>query len=363
MNAEKPINVGVVGLGWAGETHIKAYRQVPGVRVVAVADPRPELLARIAETYEIPHAYADYTSVVARDDLDAISVCTPNFLHAPVAVAALESGKHVLCEKPLAHTYAAAQEIVTAAERAGRVLEMAFNHRRRGDVRVLRSLIEDGALGRVYYAKAYWVRRQGIPGIGRWFTVRETSGGGPLIDLGVHVLDMALHLMGEPEAVTVSGATYAEFGPRGQGMRDRADAVGTGGYDVEDLAVAFVRLAGGGTLHLEASWAMHRPKGDLFGVTLYGTDGGATLDIVNYAQEDTLRVFTEVAGVAAVLAPEPLVSTGHAGVAREFVDAIRGGDWAAHTGRAALHRSAIIEAAYRSAEAGREVRLTELAGG
>lgn len=356
---EQQLRVGVVGTGWAGEAHINAFRQQPGVVVTAIADPRASRLAELAAKYQLDHTYTDYKDLIARDDLDIISVATPNYLHAPVAVAALDSGRHVLCEKPLAHTLADAEAMVRAAMRAGRVLEVAFNHRQRGDVQVLKAHIDQGGLGRVYHAKATWMRRNGIPGMGGWFTTRAMAGGGPLIDLGVHVLDMALYLLGEPEVTAVSAATYAELGPRGRG--GRGDSAGQSAYDVEDLATAFVRLAGGITLLLEASWAAYGRHGDDFGVALYGTDGGADIEIVNYGWQDTLRIYGDTGGAPSVTRPQVRKGTGHEGVIRDFLAVIRGGDWSAHAGVAALRRSQIIEACYRSAEAGRELALTDVA--
>ncbi len=329
MQQTKPLRVGIVGLGWAGETHLKAYLQQPNVEVVAVADPADLRRGQIATTYEIPHQYADYHDLVAREDIDAVSVATPNHLHAPVAIAALDAGKHVLSEKPLARSAAEAELMVRAATNAGRVLQVAFNHRQRGDVQVLKTYIELGAMGRIYHAKASWMRRAGIPGMGGWFTNREQAGGGPLIDLGVHVLDMALYLLGEPDVIAVSAATYAELGPRGRGGRgDKKSLIGEGGYEVEDLATAFVRLGDGVTLLIEASWAVYGKSADDFGVTLYGTDGGADIAVKNYNWEDTLTIYTDTAGVPAEVRPRVTRGEGHLAVVRNFLAAIQNGDWA-----------------------------------
>jgi predicted dehydrogenase len=356
----QPLAVGVIGLGYAGRTHTHAYAQIPGVRVVALAGQEPDRLAELGAQYGIPYLYHDYQDLLARDDLDAISVCTPNALHAPIAIAALGQGRHVLCEKPLARTGTEAEAMVAAARKAGRVLQVAFNHRRRGDISVLRRCIDEGGLGRIYHAKASWMRRTGIPTLGSWFTNRELAGGGPLIDLGVHVLDMALHLMDEPDALTVSAATYAELGPRGRGSRDprQGDKTGIGSaYEVEDLATAFIRLSGGATLELEASWAVYGSAGDDYGVTVYGTEGGAEITVLNYGWEDTLRIYTDVAGAPAVIAPQVTKGEGHLGVVRDFVATVRGGDWAAHDGSDGLRRTRIIDACYASAQAGREVTV------
>ena len=168
----------------------------------------------------------------------------------------------MLCEKPLARTVAEGTAMVEASKQAGRVLKVVFNHRERGDVAALKHQIDEGQLGRLYYAKAHWMRRNGIPGMGGWFTNRELSGGGPLIDLGVHILDLALHLLGEPQVTTVSANTFAELGPRGKGSTrlPNANTLGSA-FEVEDLATAYLRLEGGGALQLETSWATYRGAG------------------------------------------------------------------------------------------------------
>ena len=358
----QPFRVGIVGVGGIGETHIKSYRQLPNIEIVAVADPAEVRLNQIASIYGIPHKFTDYHDLIARDDIDAISVGTPNHLHMPVTVAALEAGKHVLCEKPLARSGAEGEAMVRAATAAGRVLHVAFNHRQRGDVQVLKRYVESGGLGRIYHAKASWMRRAGIPGMGGWFTNREQAGGGPLIDLGVHVLDMALYLLNEPDVISVSAATYAELGPRGRGHGNRDDAklVGAGGYEVEDLATAFLRLGDGSTLLIEASWAVYGKSADDFGVTLYGTDGGADITVKNYGVEDTLTIYTDTAGVPSEVRPKVRRGEGHVAVIRNFITAVNSGDWATHNGREGLRRAQIIDACYQSALQGREVSLISM---
>lgn len=355
--------VGIIGMGWAGETHLKAYQSIPNVDVVALADPRQERLQALKETYNIDDVYVDYEKLLSRDDIDSISIATPNQFHAPVGVAALSSGKHVLCEKPLARTSAEAEAMVQAAIANGRVLKTAFTHRERNDVQVLKATIDRGELGRVYHAKASWMRRQGIPGMGGWFTNRELAGGGPLIDLGVHVLDMAMYLLGDPEVEAVSAATYAELGPRGRGGRKRdVRTMDVGPYEVEDLATAFIRLAGGVTLLLEASWAVYGIADDDFGVTLYGSEGGASTHVKNYTWDDTLRIYKDVDNEPVVLAPQLTKHDGHYAVVRDFLTAIDSGQWQDHISRDGLRRAQIIDACYQSAAEGREIRLTDLAG-
>jgi predicted dehydrogenase len=320
------IRVGVIGLGYGGETHLKNYRQLPDVQVVALAGLEEDRLQYLGATYH-------YEELLSRDDLDAISICVPNYLHLPIALAAFDRGFHVLSEKPLARTGAEAEQIAQAAIQANRVLEVVFNHRMRNDIRVLKRVIDDGGLGHIYYVKVYWMRRHGIPGSGTWFVNREMSGGGPLIDLGVHVLDMGLHLLGEPEAITVTAATYNEIGKSGRGVdkKSRKFSVGNA-FEVEDLATAFIRLSSGATLTLETSWATHSDVGDDFGVSIYGTKGGAEIRVKNYSWEDTLRIFTDVADAPAETRPRLTRGEGHLAVIRGFIEAIRGGNWSAHTG-------------------------------
>ncbi|MBE2270742.1 MAG: Gfo/Idh/MocA family oxidoreductase [Anaerolinea sp.] len=358
QSSPEKLRVGVVGLGWAGETHLKSYLNVPNVEVVALAEPQEARLQQVGRLYEVPNLYTDYRELVERDDLDVVSVATPNHLHMPVTVAALNGGKHVLCEKPLARSGAESRQMVEAARAAGRVLEVAFNHRQRGDVQILKQYVDEGGLGRIYHGKATWMRRSGIPGMGGWFTSREMAGGGPLIDLGVHVLDMILYLLNEPKVVSVSAATYAELGPRGRG--GRGDTVRVGAYEVEDLATAFLRLADGGSLLVEASWAVYGKAGDDFGVTLYGTDGGADITVKNYGWEDTLTLYTDTAGVPSQVHPRVWRGEGHQAVVRNFVNIIRSADWAAHDGSVGMRRTQIIDACYLSALEGREVKVDEL---
>jgi predicted dehydrogenase len=187
------------------------------------------------------------------------------------------------------------------------------------------------------------------------------AGGGPLIDLGVHMVDMALFLMGNPEVESVSCATYAELGPQGRGgWTGKGLMTGDRPYEVEDLATAFIRLSGGATLNLETGWAVYRESSDDFGVTLYGTDGGAEMKVKNYGTSDTVRIFTDVAGVPAVVVPEIEPREGHLAVVRRFVETIRGGQWEGQHGEDGLDRARIIDACYASALGNREVSLREV---
>jgi predicted dehydrogenase len=362
MTTAQPLRVGIVGSGNMGEGHMKAFLTVPGVKIVALADERPERLAQLQAQYDIPYTFTDFNELTRHDEIDIVSIATPNKFHAPAATDALEHGKHVLCEKPLARSAAEAEAMVRAAIQSKRVLKTCFNWRERADAQTLKRYINEGHLGHIYYAKAYWMRRSGIPGMGGWFTNKELAGGGPLIDLGVHVLDMAMYFLGEPNVLGVSASVYAELGPRGRGawatnIWNPAD----GKYEVEDLASAFIRLDNGVTLTLEASWAYYGAHGDDFGVHLHGVDGGAEINVKNYAWDDTLRIYTDVAGQPSVIAPKLYETKGHQVVIRDFCAVIRSGDWDAHKGHEGLRRAQIIDACYRSASEGREIAVQDIA--
>ena len=358
MNDQK-LRVGVVGLGFAGRTALEAFSELPDVEVIALAGLEKDVLTSLGEKHGVPHLYEKWEDLLETPGLEAVSIGTPTQLHAPIALKALEKGLHVLSEKPLARTVAEGTAMVEASKKAGRVLKVVFNHRERGDVAALKHQIDEGQLGRIYYAKAHWMRRNGIPGMGGWFTNRELSGGGPLIDLGVHILDMALHLMGEPQVTTVSADTFAELGPRGKGSRDpNANTLGSA-FEVEDLATAYLRLKGGGALQLETSWATFRAPGDNFGIELFGTDGGAKIEVQNYTSDDTLRIFTDVGGVPAEVKPATGAGLGHRAVVAEFVRIVKSGEWEGQNGSEALLRTEIIDGCYASAKAGREVVLND----
>lgn len=356
------LKVGVVGIGWAGQQHLKAYDALPGVRLASLAGMEQDLRGSLQAEYSIPDAFAGWEEMLEHGGLDAVSVAVPTFLHAPITIAALERGIHVLSEKPIARNAVEGQAMVDAAQKAGRVLDVAFNHRRRGDIQALKQVIDDGGLGRPYYAKASWLRRSGIPTLGSWFTNPELAGGGPLADIGVHALDYALHLLGEPRVLAVSAATHSELGRQGRGGGNQYSARATShAFEVEDFASAFLRLEGGGTLLIEASWATYRETDDLLDFTVYGTDGGAELRVQGapFAPAGQLRVFTDKDGENADYVPSIFPGGAHDAVVADFVAAVRGGAdvWAGHDGSQALYRAKIIDACYLSASEQKEIRL------
>jgi predicted dehydrogenase len=354
------IRFGVIGVGWAGQQHLAAIDELPDVEATAIAGLEQPTRSALAERYGIDRQVDRWEDLLELDGLDAVSVAVPTFLHAPIAIAALERGLHVLCEKPMARTAAEATAMVEVARAAGRVLDVGFNHRQRGDMLKLRQVIEAGRLGRPYYAKGWWLRRTGIPRLGSWFVTAELAGGGPLVDIGVHVLDYAMYLLGGPRVTAVSASTYDLLGGAGFGFSPTSTKTGDGGdgsFDVEDLATAFLRLDGGGTLLLETSWAAHRTDGDQFGITLYGTEGGAELIVDDYEPVGKLRIFSDDAGVPAETRLTAPPGRGHLAVVEQFLEKVSAGDWGAHDGATGVTLARVVDACYQSAAEEREIRI------
>ena len=352
---QKTLRTGVIGCG-AGAFHAEAYASEPRANLVALAGLDTGRCTELADKYGIGRTYRDYQELLADPDVDAVSLALPNNLHMPVAIAALEAGKHVLVEKPLALNAEEGQRMVDAAERADKVLAIAFNRRYRQDVQLVERHVAGGHFGRIYYAKAYWMRRSGIPGFGTWFSSKAMAGGGSLIDLGVHVLDMALFMMGNPTVTSVSAVTFSELGRQGKGAW-RGSRFNTGDvpFEVDDMAVAFLRLDNGGVLNLETSWAAYTGAKDDFGVSLMGSNGGAEIAVQDYALVDTLKIIEDFEGVPTVSYPRLVPTSGHGQIINQFVAKILDGTGGVPTGREGLDRARIVDAIYRAAAEGREV--------
>jgi len=270
------IRAAVVGVG-VGWNHVEGYQSHPDVEIVGICDMNPQILKERGDRFNIPldRRFDNFDDMITKTKIDVISIALPNFLHEPVATKCLERGIHVLCEKPLSTDVASATRIAEAAEKANRTLMVCYNHRYRPEIMWLKDQLRTGDFGRIYAAKAGWMREGFIPAHGAWFTQKAKAGGGALIDLGVHVLDLALWLMGYPKPVSVSGSMFAEFGMRGQKTVPRNANLPT--FDVEDSGMGFVRFEGGAVLQFESSWASHRePKADGFFVRLFGSEAGQT---------------------------------------------------------------------------------------
>jgi predicted dehydrogenase len=242
---EKILKVGVIGLGM-GRHHVEGFQMHPAAKVTAIVDLNQELLAQCAQKYQVAHQYQDYREMIEQETLDIISIATPNYLHCPITLAAFQAGCHVLCEKPMALNTAEARQMLVASQKAGKRLMINFSYRFMPQSMALRRQADEGLFGQIYYARTVWLRRRGIPGLGGWFTQKKSSGGGALIDLGVHRLDLALWLMGYPRPVYVVGNC---------GNFLATDLAQKGGklFDVDDFAAGYVQFENGATLCLEIS--------------------------------------------------------------------------------------------------------------
>jgi predicted dehydrogenase len=338
-------------------SHIPNFLRLPNVEAVAVCDVNEPRAQVLATEMRIPAVYSDHRRMLDEAKPDITVVATPNVYHKPMSIDALNAGSHVLCEKPLALTYADAKEMYAVARRQGKVLTVGSHYRWTDPMRMTKAHVDAGFFGRIYAARTVWHRRSGIPGYGSWFTNMDLAGGGSLLDIGIHALDRALFLMGYPQPTSATGATFAEFGPRGQGLggwgSDILKPDPTTRYDVDDLAWAFVRFANGAVLQFQVSWAIHRA--DEFSTEIFGTEGGAYV-----GDRDKVELYTTLNGQNANIAVDlPRTPTSsYPRLVENFVRHLEG-DPAAEivTPEQALIAVSIIDAIQRSAVSGREEEI------
>lgn len=272
------VNIAVIGAGSISEMHLKSYQNNPDAELYAICDLNEERAKAKAEKYGITRIYTDYKELLADPEVDAVSICTWNNSHAPISIAALDAGKNVLTEKPLCMTVNEARAVEEAVRRSGKTLQVGFVRRYASNTRIIKSFLNNDELGEIYYAKASCIRRLGNPG--GWFSDVERSGGGPLIDVGVHVIDLCWYLMGRPKVKSVTGNTYKRLGNRANvknlAFYKAAD------YDashntVEDMANALIRFENGASILVDVSFTLHAKEDELT-VKLYGDKGGAELE-------------------------------------------------------------------------------------
>lgn len=263
------VKIGIIGLG-IGQWHLEGFRAAKNAEVLALCDANEAKLKTVGNAAGITRLYTDIGALLANKDLDAISVCLPNYLHAEVAVAAMRAGKHVLCEKPLAATVSAGRKIVRAEKRTGKKCMVAMKFRFTPEAHYIAGELQKGALGDVYYGYTHYLRPpDGIPtGAGNWFIIKSKSGGGALIDNGVHLLDVNWYLMGCPRPVSAFGATYAKFGPAMESIQQA--------FDVEDFGCGLIKFENGASIYLDNAWASMVAE-ELIALKILGTKGGASL--------------------------------------------------------------------------------------
>ncbi|EMA36649.1 Gfo/Idh/MocA family protein [Halobiforma nitratireducens] len=354
MTDHTDVTTGIVGLGNIGQYHAERLVDL-GVPLIGGMDVAADARTRFARRYDVD-VYEDHRELY--DEVDAVIITTPNKYHEEYAIDAFERDLHVLLEKPLAHSLASARRIVEAATDADGHCMVGFNNRFSNAVRIVKNRLDRGELGEVSHVEANYVRRRGIPGRGSWFTRRQIAGGGALIDLGVHAIDLALYLLDYPEVAEVSGVTRSEFGSREEyAYLDMwADDAGPAGFDVDDSASAFVRCRSGQSISLEVAWATNRPANHEFVVR--GTESAAVFDLL----EGTLSFYS-----ASNVGPDHLEDTTietrqndtHTDEQRAFFDRIAIDERTDDSLGQALTVQRIVNGIYRSSEDGGTVTIDE----
>ncbi|MFC0331029.1 Gfo/Idh/MocA family oxidoreductase [Paenibacillus sepulcri] len=268
----EPVRIGIIGVGLIGKHHIQQYSAIEGVEIAAVCDINEQEARKTAEQYQISSVYSDYRQMLARDDLTAVDVCLHNNLHAEATIAALQAGKHVYCEKPIAGTYRDGLTMVEMAQECGKMLHIQLGTLYRNETKAAKTLIDAGKLGKLYHARSTGFRRRGRPfvdGYGsRMFTRKEFANGGALLDMGVYHIAQLLYLLGMPEVARISGKLYQEMD---MDPKRREES----GFDVEESGMGFVRFAGGVSMDIIEAWSLHLDGFE--GSSISGSQGGIRL--------------------------------------------------------------------------------------
>ncbi|MFH1571525.1 MAG: Gfo/Idh/MocA family oxidoreductase [Gemmatimonadota bacterium] len=347
------LKVGIIGVGGIARTHVPGWQASEHAELVAGADIGEEVLRKWGKDNGIERVYTNPKELIADREIDIVDVCTPNTYHAPLAIAALDAGKHVICEKPLAPTPGEIRQMIAARERSGKLLMTAQHFRYQGTARAMKAEIETGTLGQVYHARSWMLRRGGAP-VGPGFILKKHSGGGPCIDIGVHILDLTLWFMGNPEPVSVSGVARNEIARQEGSFSQWGRRPIPREYDVEDFAAAFVRFENGASLILEVSWLLHHDtQGEDMQMWLYGTKGGLHWPRCEVLETDyRTRQFYNRAIKLAHEGLEP-----HAQECADFARAVAEGGPSPVPAEQSLQVLTILDGIYRSQKAGSEVRL------
>lgn len=347
----KKLRLGIIGAGWPGQMHAKAAHGLEIATLAAIAELDDERREAFEKEYSRARSYGDYNELLHDEKIDAVIICLPNFLHFPASLAALEAGKHVLCEKPPTLNAAEMKVLHETASQRGLLYYFSRQFRFTPEMRLAKALVDEGRLGQVYHATATFVRSRGIPSWGGgWFTDKKRSGGGALIDIGIHALDAVWYLMGTPKPVAVSAQVFRNF----------AHLVDVPVFDVEDSAYGFIRFDNGAVVQLETSWAGNLtddiPPRQYFGresnnSILYGTKGSIRLK--------PFALFEDRGGelVKVELEAKPNEAGGFELQLQNFVEAARGEAKPINDADQAVALMEMIDGIYASSSLNREVPL------
>ena len=339
--------------------HLPALRSIPEVETVAFCDLIPERAENLAREFGADGAqtYTDYKQMIQEHpEVDIVYVCTPNRSHAEISIYALEAGKHVMCEKPMARTGAEARAMCEAAKKSGKTLTIGYQNRQRPDTKYLKAACENGELGEIYFAKAHALRRRAVPTWGV-FLDAYNQGGGPLIDIGTHALDMTLWMMDNYKPKYVVGTTYRKLADQ----KETGNAWGDWDpekFTVEDSAFGFIVMENGATIELETSWALNIEDEGEAQTTLCGTKGGATnhgivsINTVKHGKRCVERPQLATGGADYFGGTEV---TAEVAEQRQWIDALINGTEPCVLPEQACVVTEILEAIYESAKTGKPV--------
>lgn len=348
----KKIRIGIIGMGKIGTVHATTFRNTPDAELAALCDMRADVLKAKGEEFGAQALFHDYQKMLAQPNLDAIIVCTPNFTHCSTTVDALKAGKHVLCEKPMALNAREGARMLAAARKARKTLQMGMVWRCNPEAKLAKDYIEKGHLGHIYHLRLALRRRRGIPGLGGWFTTKALSGGGVLIDIGVHFLDLAMWLADAWKPERVSASLSSEFG---YPIKDyvftnmwAGPPKYNGAFDVDDYATGIIRFPKNLTLSFELSWAANCEEGNC--VEILGRKGGLRL-----ADGNGLTLFTEHNGHIADIRPKLPATEQFPDQARAFIKAIRGKTKPPATAEQGVTIMKLLDAIQKSSALGKEV--------
>lgn len=286
----------MIGCGTISWYHLKQIQAITDAQVTAAYNRSPEPREKFGREAGLPSSslYSDIESLIKHEGLDAVVNCLPNSMHSDVSVRAMEEGLHVLCEKPMATSLSEAEAMLDAAKRYDRKLMIGLTRRFMGKTVAAKKVHDSGVLGDVYYVKAGWMRRNGIPGWGSQFTRKDMAGAGPIYDIGVHALDTACWVMDDFEPDLVLASSYVKHGHHRRGLEDWGTPDFNGYYDVEDLSSGTIKMKSGTTISFEVSWAAHIPR-ERFSVSIVGDEAGLDLEtMILHTTRDEVEIDTPV---------------------------------------------------------------------
>jgi len=350
MGKMNKLKVGLVGAGSIGRVHAKNIMSIEDAELSAVWSSNIGIKQAkdLCKECKVNRLYTNYEEMIDKESLDIVIIACPNYLHHKVTIYSLSKGVNVICEKPMALNAIEAEKMVEASKKYKRTLMIAMHQRFTAEAQTLKKLIGQGELGEIYFAKADWIRRLGIPGMGSWFTTKKYSGGGVLMDLGPHIIDLALWFMNFPQPKAAIGYTFSKLGIQNKGLGSWGMPIKGGPFDVEDSALGIINLGKNGILHIQASWASY--VDEVFNVIVLGNKAGSSYH--------PPKIITETEGGVAI--EKNIICTKVDSYKKEiehFIKVVKGEEQLLTTPEQGLTVMKVIDAIYSSAIKGKEVEV------